>query len=192
MALSHTLRTFCDNWRIKAEAYSTDDLGGAFDRFFTSYVIFNRLYAEATYRLAGRGQVRLRDRFPDSQAAQEYVIQYCGAQRLTGAWENDPAAAGALREIVQHLRDGRFALKLDPMTGARRPEKDRELLEALESRGKNRRAKAVLEALYSIRCNIFHGQKRFEAFQLALLRPAIMLLEGTVRVLYEFLDRNQN
>ncbi len=190
MALSHELRTFCNNWRIKAEAYSADDLGGAFDRFFTSYVVFNRLYAEATYRLAKDGQVRLRDRFPDSQAAQEYVIQYCGGRRLTNAWKNDPAAANAVREIAEHLRKRRFALKLDPMTGARRPEKDRELLEALESRGQNRQAKAVLEALYAIRCNMFHGQKGFEAIQLALLRPAIVLLESTIRVLYEFLDQN--
>ncbi len=93
MALSPDLRNFCSNWRAKATAYSTDELAGAFDRFFTSYVAFNRLYAEATYRLAQRGRVNLHERFPDSQAAQEYVVQFCTAETLTRAWEDDPNTA---------------------------------------------------------------------------------------------------
>ena len=60
---------------------------------------FNRLYAEATYRLARRGQVKLRERFPDSQAAQDYVVQFCGAEMLIGAWEDNPPSA--LHEIAQ-------------------------------------------------------------------------------------------
>lgn len=50
MPLSPQLRNFCDSWRRKAAAYAVDDLGDAFDRFFTSYVVFNRLYVEATHR----------------------------------------------------------------------------------------------------------------------------------------------
>jgi hypothetical protein len=61
MALSPELATFCRNWLTKAEAYSSEEIGGAFDQFFRLYVAFNRLYAEATFRLARRGQVRLRD-----------------------------------------------------------------------------------------------------------------------------------
>ena len=67
MALSPQLRNFCDSWRGKAAAYSLDDLGDAFDRFFTSYVVFNRLYVEATHRLARRGAVRL-----------ERSLRFCG------------------------------------------------------------------------------------------------------------------
>jgi hypothetical protein len=61
MPLSDRLRTFADNWRGKAQAYTVDDLGGAFDRFFTLYVVFNRLYVEATYRRAHRGRLNLRE-----------------------------------------------------------------------------------------------------------------------------------
>jgi hypothetical protein len=189
MALSYELRAFCDNWRRKAEAYPIDDLRGAFDRFFTSYVAFNRLYAEATYRLARHGKIRLRESFPDSRAAQEYVVQYCGAVSLTRSWRGDQTTANSLREIADHLRAGRFALKLNPVTGERRPEKDRELLAALDSRNSNQQAKAALEALYAIRCNMFHGQKGFNIAQVALLKPAILLLERTTQILYEALDR---
>lgn len=190
MALSPDLREFCDSWRAKAAACSMENINGAFDRFFTSYVTFNRLYVEATHRLARRGQVKLRERFPDPQAAQDYVVQFCTAATLTGAWENSANAAAALHEIADHLREGRFALRLDPVTGARRPAKDRELLTALESRSRNRKAKAVLEALYAIRCNMFHGQKDFELRQLALLRPAILLLESTTDVLRQAFDHD--
>jgi hypothetical protein len=190
MALSLQLRDFCESWQRKAAAYALDDLGQAFDRFFTSYVIFNRLYAEATYRLARGGHVRLRDSFPDAQAAKSHVAQYCTAEVLIRGWNEN--AAGAIQEITDHLRDGRFALKLDPVTGNRRPDKDDELRNALQSRGSGQRAKGVLEALYAIRCNMFHGQKRFEVAQLELLRPATRLLESTINTLFNTLDQRQD
>ncbi len=167
MTVSPELAMFCRNWRVKAQAYPVEEVAGAFDQFFTLYVAFNRLYAEATFRLARRGQLALtlRDRFPDSKAAQEYVLQFCGARALTRSWEGNPDIVEALRQIAEHLRQGTFALKLDMMTGERMPEADRELLAALESRGKGRRAKAALEVLYAIRCNMFHGHKGFEPIQ---------------------------
>lgn len=188
MSVSLELETFCHNWLAKAEAYSSEDFVGAFDRFFTLYVAFNRLYAEATFRLARRGQVKLRNRFPDSNGAQEYVVQFCGAEALTRAWEDDPSTIEALDQIADHLRQRRFALKLDMMSGTVKPEADRELLAALESRSRNRRAHAVLEALYAIRCNMFHGHKGFEPIQIELLRPAVLLLKSTINVLYRALD----
>lgn len=188
MALSPELETFVQNWRDKAHAYPDEDIRGAFDRFFTSYVAFNRLYAEAAFRLARRGQVKLRDRFPDSQAAQEYVVQYCGAVTLTQSWERAPATAAAISQISEHLRERRFALKLDMVTGERNRDADLKLLNGLESRSKNRRAQSVLEALYAIRCNMFHGHKDFQPIQLQLLKPAIVVLESTINVLHQTLS----
>jgi hypothetical protein len=75
MPLSDQLRTFANNWRGKTQAYAVDDLGGAFDRFFTSYVVFNRLYAEAAYRLARRGRLNLREPFPDSRGSSSFAGQ---------------------------------------------------------------------------------------------------------------------
>ena len=190
MALSPELAIFCDDWRAKAEAYSCENVREAFDRFFTLYVVFNRLYAEATFRLARRGQARLTDRFPDSKAAQEYVLQFCGAEALTRAWEADPNINAALRLIADHLRERRFALKLDMVSGEPRPEADRKLLEGLGSRSRNRRACAVLEALYSIRCNMFHGHKGFKPIQVEILRPALRLLESTIDVTHRALDQD--
>lgn len=190
MALSPELETFCANWRKKAEAYFNGEVCGAFDRFFTLYVVFNRLYAEATFRLARRGLVKLKDRFPDSKGAQEYILQYCGADTLIHAWELSPNTITALHQIADHLRQGRFALKLDMVSGAPSPVADRALLADLESRNRNKRAKAGLEALYAIRCNMFHGHKGFEPIQVELLKPAILLLETTMNVLQEVLSKD--
>jgi hypothetical protein len=89
-----------------------------------------------------------------------------------------------LCRIPALLGEGRFALKLDPVTGARRPEEDANLL------GSTRRAKAVLEALYAVRCNMFHGRKGFRPIRLELLQPAIVVLENTAEALYRALEQN--
>ena len=62
--------------------------------------------------------------------------------------------------------------------------------DSIESSSRNQLAKAALEALYAIRCNMFHGQKGFDLAQLELLRPAVLLLEKTVEVLYRGLDES--
>src|SRR5690242_11753558 len=121
MAISDELANFCANWSRKAEGYSIDEVAGAFDRFFTLYVVFNRLYAEATFRLARSHNIRLGNRFPDARAATDYVIQLCGAEALTAAWEGDAPTFAAYRQLAQHLRDHNFALKLDLVTGERMP-----------------------------------------------------------------------
>jgi hypothetical protein len=190
MSLSPETATFCDNWRAKAHSYSTTDVRDAFDKFFTLYVVFNRLYAEATFRLARRGCAKLSDRFPDWKGSQAYVLQFCGATRLIDAWDNDSDTSSALREIADRLREGRFALKLDMVTGDRRPNADLALLAALESRSRDRRAKAGLETLYAIRCNMFHGHKGFDPIQIELLRPALLLLESTINVLRHKLEED--
>lgn len=177
MPVSSELETFCRNWR-------------AFDKFFTLYVVFNRLYAEATFHLARRKKITLKDRLPDTKAAQDYVLQFCKAAVLTSSWEDDTATRAALDQIAEHLHQQRFALKLDMVTGERNLKADSDLLAALESRSRNRRAEAGLEVLYAIRCNMFHGHKGFEPIQLALLTPAILLLESTVNVLYQALARD--
>ena len=115
-------------------------------------------------------------------------LQFCGAEALIRAWDGEPNTMAALRQIADHLREGRFALKPDMMTGERKPDADSELLGAWESRSRNRRAHAVLEALYAIRCNMFHGHKGFDPMQLELLRPAVLLLESTIDVLLGILE----
>jgi len=66
MALSPELREFCHSWRGKAAACSIENINGAFDRFFTSYVAFNRLAVPA-----GWGFVLNENKFPAGDLIEE-------------------------------------------------------------------------------------------------------------------------
>ena len=190
MALSPEFTEFYSSWMAKARSYSASDAKQCFDKFFTLYVLFNRLYAEATFRLARNEQIRLanRDRFPDAQAAKEYLLQYLGARNLLQALNANDVSVCALGSLRRHLREGNFALKLDMVTGAQRPTEDAGLLQRLESANQNTQAGAILEAIYAVRCNLFHGHKGYNPVQIELLQPMIDILEMIIENTYKKLQ----
>jgi hypothetical protein len=194
MALSPEFKEFYSSWMKKAQPHGHPDLRQSFDRFFTLYVVFNRLYAEATFRLWRKEQVQLasRNRFPDSEAAQEYVVQYVGAAHLLQALNNDPNTRIALESIRAYVCDGTFSFKLNMMTGEAQPDEDRRLCQHLTSADRNKQAVAILEILYAIRCNMFHGHKGFESIQARLLNPVTIVLEELIKVVYVKLDEDDD
>jgi len=166
---------FCRAWL----AGSDRDLRyQCFDTYFKLWVVCNRLYAQVAFALANRGDLKLgaRASFPDPEAAQDYVVQYVGAGNLIQATEGDAACSGALATLVKLIEAHKFYIRLHRVTGERQPECDRELLAKLTSNSKDERARAVLETLYSIRCNMVHGHKAYRGVQCELLDPAAVLL----------------
>lgn len=189
MALSPEFNRFCQDWRQKANAYRTDDTRQCFDKFFTPYVLFNRLYAEATFTLARRRPILQRriaraTGFPDPQAAtSSYLIEYLTARTLVLAIAANQEANNALEAVKGFIRAHTFYIRLDKVTGNRRPaEDDRLLVASVESRSANEKATAILETIYQVRCNMFHGHKGFQPVQRDLLRPIIILLETVINV----------
>jgi hypothetical protein len=193
--LSREFHTFYNRWRAKANHYHGGDIRAAFDRFFTLYVIYNRLYAEATFELdrqPGSGVSLAQKRsFPDGPAARIYVGKYLGSAYLIDNLEGDPSCAEAINGIVAFLEERRFFIKLHRITGARQPDEDLELLRKFRSRGKIQRAEAVLDYIYSVRCNLFHGHKAFEGVQVEVLRTANVLMLRIIDILFERLDQHQ-
>ena len=185
MAHSPEFSEFYSRWKEKARVYQSD-LQGSFDRFFTLYVLFNRLYTEATFRLGQRGNVKIMNwnRFPDAEAAQEYVVQYVGAATLITGLSGD-SERSALDSIRNQVCSGPFWVKLDMLTGSPQPNLDRELCQRLNDSNSNTQAVAVLETLYAIRCNMFHGRKGFHSVQQQLLDPLNIILERIIDILYE-------
>lgn len=78
------------------------------------------------------------------------------------------------------------------VTGERQPEKDEELLQDLESQNSHKRAKAILDVLYSIRCNMFHAHKGLREVQQKLLGPVICVLRKLVVVLHARLSADNS
>jgi len=167
------IEQFCDRWRQRADSYGTQKTEDWFDRFFTLWVQFNVLYTEVASRT---GKVGL----PDDSAAQDNLLHYLTATAFVTEMNADKAVTDALAAIEAFLEAHEYCLKLDRRTGARQPEEDEKILAGLRSNAKNGQGKAVLEALYCVRCNIFHGHKAFDPVQVALLRPMIVVLEKVI------------
>jgi hypothetical protein len=192
--LSREFHTFYNRWRTKANHYHGGDIRATFDRFFTLFVIYNRLYGEATFELARRGQINLTSRtsFPDAQAAKEYVRQYLGGLSMIQLLEVSPACTGAIQAVIA-LLDGpvegrQFAIKLNMVDGSTQRHEDLKLLRMFRSANPNERSKAVLHFLYAVRCNLFHGHKGFDPVQIEVMRPATVLLLKMIEILFDRLD----
>jgi hypothetical protein len=152
MSLNQEFRDFIGNWLNKADRIALTDLSTYFDKFFTLYVVYNRLYAEMTFTLARAGGVNISKKtsFPDRQAATSYLVQFVGGTRLCGAIDEEPGNANALHTIEQLIEQGVFSIQLDKVNGNSNRTKDLELLGRLRSTSTGDRATAILELIYSI------------------------------------------
>ena len=100
--LSPEFDKFHSKWRAKADGYKDGTLESAFDRFFTLFVIYNRLYAEVAFHLARKHQLKLDDRtsFPDRAAATNYVAQFVGAATVIELFEANLESAAAIQSVI--------------------------------------------------------------------------------------------
>ena len=98
MALNQEFSDFITNWLAKADQITLGEPATYFDKFFTLYVVYNRLYAEATFALARSGQIDIsrRKSFPDRKAAINYVVRLIGSANLIRAIANDVDTSVAL------------------------------------------------------------------------------------------------
>ncbi len=178
---------FCNNWLGKAKLYTEDNLEHNFDKFFTLFVVYNRLYAEVTFKLSRKGEINLEKRttFPDAQAAKDYVEKYLKSSFINTEITKDENCTKALASLKEIIRNKIFWIKLDMVTGEPDPEKDKVLLNDLESNYTSKKVKAILDIIYSIRCNVFHAQKGYDEDQKVILRSINILLKKIIDLLFE-------
>ena len=194
MAVTHEFEQFYVRWIAKANRYTMNTLGDCFDKFFTLFVTYNRLYVSATFLLRQRDPAMAKKwtSFPDGKAATDYVLQYISSSEFMKKIEENQEVVNAIVRIMDLIQRERFYIKLDMVTGDRQRNKDLELLKALGSRSRNTRAKAILQVLYNIRCNMFHAHKALHPVQMDLLRPAIVVLQEVVRMLHDKMASENN
>jgi len=165
---------FARRWLEKADGYGTSRTEDAFDRFFSEFVAFNRLYSHFNRRSAHPGTY-------DSTQATSVFVAAVGAASLMGALESDGAEADI--QLLAALIDpvcGDFYLISDRTHGGRDTRANEKLHARLGSRSRNERAIGVLTYLYKLRCNMFHGGKGFERTQMQILQPAARVLRRIV------------
>jgi hypothetical protein len=180
----HSIDRFCERWINKAEAYRSEDLEDLFDRFFTLFVAFNRIYSAAAEMSRDGLPSQLAVRFRgDRQEATTVMARLIKQSRFTDAIEHQPAIAVACQTISMLLQNQRFFLHSFRDRPGADVARDMRLADGLRGCA----LMAVLECLYQIRCNIFHGEKDFAPKQAELLIPANMLLETIVSMSRETL-----
>ena len=190
--MNQEISNFCTSWLTKSRTYDSNNLQGAFDKFFTLFVVYNRLYVELTFRLSNKGLINLINRktFPDANAAKVYSVEYLTSTVLNNAFDSSPDCLIAIEELKNIIRNNTFNIKLNMVTGVPMPDKDSDLLSALESSNTANRMKAITDYLYSVRCNTFHAQKGYTNDQIELLRPICILLEKIIELIFDKL-RNE-
>lgn len=184
--ISPELQNFYERWLRKAREYRSDNLQDCFDKFFTLFVAYNRLYAELTLSLARGGVYGFRGRsVPDAFGAKCIVHQYLGTCSIWACFQNDQVCRNSIESIAHLIEQGVFAIKLDRLYGKPQRTEDLKLLKALISNSEMRKVHAILDIIYSIRCNMFHGHKGFNEIQIQILTPVTALLEELSGLLYE-------
>ena len=177
------LEVFYKRWLNKAHNYKVDCLTELYDKFITLYIIYNSLYIEV-FNISQKSKKG----FSEYRAATDNIIQYINSSFfIENLFYNEDLSA-----ICQLIEQEKFYIIFEVNNnGIRQPllEKDKDLLKRLKSRSKNSKAKAILELIYNIRCNLIHGGKGFEEEQSQLLIPVTHLLEKTIEIVYSKLKK---
>jgi hypothetical protein len=187
MSLSMEMQDFCDGWLAKADSYNGGSINDYYNKAFSLFAVYNRLYCEATFTLARVGSISLpADKpFPDGKGAKEYAPQFIGFDALLAEFENDPSCTSAIDTLDRLIDKEAFHFKLSMPFGQPQRDKDLQLLQKLRSNVAKTRVMAIMDVLYSVRCNMVHGNKRFAPVQIQVLHPVTTLLRKVSVVLYD-------
>ena len=188
--ISTEFSEFNNRWTNKAEAIQLNDLADYFDRFFTLYVIFNRLYCETALTLERKGVITNDPNrsLPGKKSATEYVIKLLTGPKLVQELEANPSCVQSISTMKTILdNDYRLVLLRGPRADGDK-NRDRELLGRFRSTDQSERALAILEFIYAIRCNTFHGSKQYDDTQSEVLGACISILTMLNRMIFEALN----
>jgi len=199
MTLNSEFESLCQRWLEKAQRYDTEDTDQLFDKFFSLYVAYNALYAETAAYLHRKAihedkKAHKLDggNFPDRQAATKYVFELLGSKSLMESLEETEAtrkAINQLKTLIKGQSSAPFWICLDPVSGDPQENKERKLIKMLNSTSNDdERAEAILQIIYQVRCNMFHGRKNADPVQRQLLVPLTVILEKIIDKLYQKLE----
>jgi len=155
-------------WVEKANENTGLDLNSQIDKFFSFYVAYNIIYSLLS-----------KNKKWDRCSAVNVVAHYIKNETLNTFSENNSTIA----EMMQPIKNGKFYIYTKEDTY-----KDTELISNIE---KNiNKEESILNLLYGMRCNMFHGQKELSEDQLLLLTPANKILDDIIQSLISSITIN--
>ena len=183
--ISQNLIDFYNNWSRKAAENQGNDLASIYDKYTTLFVIYNNLYNQSREVLVASGVIAPKQNF-DNQNATIYVVRYLGALDIL----NNFTASNIDTDIdiiIDVIDKERFHIKLKKGKADRN--EDLKILNNLRSANSEDKAVAILQVLYNVRCNLFHGSKDFQEYQRLLVEPLINILGTLNRQLFAELNK---
>lgn len=149
---------FIQRWKRKGQRYSLDCLEHYFDRFFTAFVLYNFFYETIGSKLQPNWK-------KDQEKASKVAKRFLGAGRIFA----DPVIRQNGDKIRSLIEAETFYIR-DKTWDAHR-------IKMLTPTDPEQWVNGLLEIIYGIRCNMFHGQKEFDESQKAILDPCIAVIE---------------
>ncbi len=153
----HYVLPFVARWRKKIYKYKRkgcDEMSYVFDKFIYEYIIYSSLVNV----IKPEGAKHLNDCAYCTQVMADYIVTNSDKDIINKLSE----PVGCLINIID--------TKHFSVVSSRN--KDPELKKNWEQGSNIQRLTALLETLYYLRCNLFHGQKEYSLEQVNLLKPA--------------------
>jgi hypothetical protein len=164
---------FYDNWNAKSDAIDETQLSGVFDKYISLFIIYNSLYTQVPDAFIANG-ISVPMKIYDNELAIKWVIRFLGADNIV----DNLVAHGIQNDInalIGLIQQQRFYIKLN--YGARQRNEDLKILLKLRSTNNAQKAVGILEVIYNVRCNLFHGHKDMIEPQRSLLSPLVNILK---------------
>ncbi len=183
LEVSHSnFQNFIRNWKKKAESYEVFCLSDYYDLFFTRYVIYNALYYHIDYlsHLDKTKQKKFGDRKSAINMMATEIMQH-NPHEFVEKIKSD------LEEIWKYCSPQSISRKFFFYDAFDKREK-RLTKELNQTKVDETKLLAILEAIYRIRCNMFHGSKNYDDFQKYLLEPTnniLLHLNSVAENIYE-------
>ena len=178
--MNQWLTDFYYNWTRKVQSIVGQDLSHIYDKYITSFVIYNNLYNQIPDRLVASG-IAVPNKIFDSRAATDFVIQFIGADVILTEIANNNLDKD-ISTIIELIEHEAFYIKIN--RDGRQRNEDLKILADLKSNNPTRKAKGVLQVIYYVRCNIFHGHKDFQEYHRTLVEPLTRILSVLNPLLY--------
>ena len=153
---------FINRWKrkVKKGKKDEDDKVFVFDKFIVNYIIYSSLV----------------NVIKPQQLKHKSDCKYCTAVMANYIIERIDDPKTFLQSLDECVINLIRAIKTYHLSVVSSTEKNPELDKNWESKIPIQQLKSLLETLYYIRCNLFHGNKEYSDCQIALLKPAHICL----------------
>jgi hypothetical protein len=177
-------------WSDKCLNYKGDKLSDYYDIFFSRFVTFNSLYNTIIYSKENLGILKKRTNKKthkiiergDKEKATTLMAKEILPSELDKLFEK-PEIIESIKNLIEILESHKFVIT--HKAGEQIPEEDLLILAKLKNTNKKEKYLGILELLYNVRCNLFHGSKGYERDQVELLKPINEMIFFIVNSLYD-------